>query len=789
MVNFMGFTNCSERKIDFLQDLEKSNNFHLQKLANIIKNEKTIKLKFNQSNVDRSIYLIMVKCHIDFILIRLARKYGFPRGFPILWIPGKKIQTFGFYPKFDNDTRQSSDDYKEFNNVIKVEFFKKWSGFLGQIIPIYHNNTMYWTFCSKNCVDGNMEVIKDGYRIFSDYISKTLLNKILNEQLHICAEMMSFNDQTHGSKVENEFPVVTAIGYGIIADLESKSSSNCEKMVNFLNHKDMVCKAIELGLPVSDAIIVHKDCQQFLKDLSCCRDIIMDDKFEQFLSKYYDSISIISGNIKHKEILGNILEGLVLFLHDSSGKVNVKKYKFPAYTIRTMLLRPIIKNNHKYLIPSTEEKIKYYISSWTVSEEGKIYWSDFARICFVLLSKNPVNHENVGLHIQIADQVLDLFQDENPILSKLLDEYHQNKDIYDATICLFIGPIASGKTTATKQFASFLGDDAEIIDGDILDLDENNVKKLKGERNDYTIWTIVNAILNGKIPLVSQGGGVFFQGKKLKFIMKQRVQEILGIEVKIHVFFPDNVSTVKEFTGNLNEIYRNNDLVKQGIFERMNRYEVSEGKEGWVLPSNFINKKNSLMKSKDNFAEQIANISLKNLKFALEIEKKADQVYSFPRITPDNIGLEMNFDTVVNPEIPKNIPKEIKLCQLRLLVKCYDEEFRHITVEYNMDRKNFSKEYMDELLYQAKIAPKEFLLTTLSPKIRFIMVYGLDEIITSKIPHITISSEPHKPMMVNLFAQAIRNKDDNIEVDGINYDLTNIKQEPCECKILKCFGI
>jgi hypothetical protein len=229
--------------------------------------------------------------------------------------------------------------------------------------------------------------------------------------------------------------------------------------------------------------------------------------------------------------------------------------------------------------------------------------------------------------------------------------------------------------------------------------------------------------------------------------------------------------------------------VKQGIFERLNRYEVSGGKEGWALPSNFINQKNSLKKSKDNFANQIANLSFKNLRFALLLQEKADQVYSFPRVSPGNIGIKMNFETVINPVVPITTFKEIKICQLRLLVKCQDEEFRHITVEYNKDRKSFSKEYMDELLYQAQTVPKEFLLTTISSKIRFIMVYGLDEIITSKIPHITISSEPHKPMMVNLFAQALRNKDDIIEVDGIKYDLTNITQEPCECKILKCFGI
>lgn len=33
--------------------------------------------------------------------------------------------------------------------------------------------------------------------------------------MHICAEVMSFNDQTHGAEVINESAIVTAIGHGI----------------------------------------------------------------------------------------------------------------------------------------------------------------------------------------------------------------------------------------------------------------------------------------------------------------------------------------------------------------------------------------------------------------------------------------------------------------------------------------------------------------------------------------------------------------------------------------------
>lgn len=45
----------------------------------------------------------MVTGRVDFILERLGRNHGMPRGFPVLWWPGRRIQIFGFRPKFAND--------------------------------------------------------------------------------------------------------------------------------------------------------------------------------------------------------------------------------------------------------------------------------------------------------------------------------------------------------------------------------------------------------------------------------------------------------------------------------------------------------------------------------------------------------------------------------------------------------------------------------------------------------------------------------------------------------------
>ena len=44
----------------------------------------------------QNIYMVTISCAYDHILITLAKKYDFPRGFPILWIPSQKIKLFGY---------------------------------------------------------------------------------------------------------------------------------------------------------------------------------------------------------------------------------------------------------------------------------------------------------------------------------------------------------------------------------------------------------------------------------------------------------------------------------------------------------------------------------------------------------------------------------------------------------------------------------------------------------------------------------------------------------------------
>jgi len=92
----------TELKEEFLND---PNN---KKLSTLLKNsqfKKGIAVNIHKCSIEGA-YIIMVKGQNDGLLIKLGKGYGFPRGFPIFWVPNVITRYFGFLPKFSNDDRQ-----------------------------------------------------------------------------------------------------------------------------------------------------------------------------------------------------------------------------------------------------------------------------------------------------------------------------------------------------------------------------------------------------------------------------------------------------------------------------------------------------------------------------------------------------------------------------------------------------------------------------------------------------------------------------------------------------------
>ena len=373
--------------------------------------------------------LFMFVSRIDRILIRLAQENNIPRGFPVLWWPGKKIKFFGFRPKFENDKQEEVPLELE---VDGVAWFKKWSGYLGQLLtwvcPI--TGDAYWSTTSKNSGDaGNPESIfvSDCARLFSPYITAKLIYTLDGVGAHICAEMMSKKDQVHGAVVSREDPMITTIGEGCNMNLVHKvvvGGPIGKGYVKYWGFEDTITFCKEYNLPVSSAILaVGQAAKTFVSLIQKHRDEMDDILYEDILTsireQFPDSIKFLEGNRTHREISGLALEGLVVhyikdcgdismedivgMIEDGVGSVN--KLKFPGYTGRTMGIREAYRMDSKYGFSDFRRHIKNWADRWCQTQSGKDYWVDFYTEVWFRLAMDRDIDNVVGGHIRYSDEV------------------------------------------------------------------------------------------------------------------------------------------------------------------------------------------------------------------------------------------------------------------------------------------------------------------------------------------------------------------------------------------------
>lgn len=314
-MEYLDFRNCESTESEKLRARFKADKI-TAKITSILSKNKAVKLNIFKCQLN-DVYLAMAVGMHDTVLIELARKHNFPRGFPMLWIPEKSIRYFGFLPKFSNDDRQSTDNEllkeNEDDELTSIRFFKKWSGFLGQLLAFDIDGKNYWTACSKNSASCDSDFVQDAKRLFFPYVNDKLINVMVSQSLHLCAEMMSKNDQTHGSRVQRECPVITVIG---------KPSTNDKMFIDYLSHTEVVQFCQRFGLPCDNAVTISTlgTVKQFLTQLNEQRDFMDDRKFDYILknltgaNESLPNVIIEQGTINHSDVLGSHLEGVVMHL-------------------------------------------------------------------------------------------------------------------------------------------------------------------------------------------------------------------------------------------------------------------------------------------------------------------------------------------------------------------------------------------------------------------------------------------------------------------------------------------
>lgn len=104
---------------------------------------------------------------------------------------------------------------------------------------------------------------------------------------------------------------------------------------------------------------------------------------------------------------------------------------------------------------------------------------------------------------------------------------------------------------------------------------------LKMERNPYSMWKIIEALMEGKTPVVSAGGGIFFSQKNCQLVLRETIFNVLNINVNLIVLLPTNDSkniTIIDnndlFKRSLHNVYKDSDTVKTAVSILLQNFSI-----------------------------------------------------------------------------------------------------------------------------------------------------------------------------------------------------------------------
>ncbi len=542
-----------------LQEVDVKDNFsvHLNKCHPVLdkiltKNAKSFKIKFFQCALT-NFFLIMVVSHNDHLLNNLGKEHHFPRGFPILWDRTScASELYGFYCKFendkDNDDEDDDNDAKDFRNCISIRMNYKYSGFLGQVFAFKQNGQYYWSVCAKNtaCVrDGEFDFSADAARIIAPKMTLELITFMADNNVFFCGEVMSRGDANHGALVRKETLVVTMVGTSRCAKQTAEEIifKGSDKPFRSERTQDQVFDfALRFNLDVDNVFTIGKNFENFGQELRRQRSQMNLSRFEDFIVKMTKPCNIVTrlGTIKHGDVLGGRLEGVILKLDMPDGKEpKFIKYKFPFYTIVTMLIRNIIMSNVDSRKPENFEIIKQRLVQWYTPsyyahlrlwierwvQVDKDYWFFVgtlivAKIQELMEQYNPAS--GVGFQIFVLDSIASLpeFQFNESIDYKSVSNAfrlwndEESKDLVSLLVHKTI-VIATG--TPNSAFAKKLDQRFVIV----------LTKSIK-----ETITAIVSVFENGQIPVILTELSTFVGGKNhMRMLFGQSILETIHDKV------------------------------------------------------------------------------------------------------------------------------------------------------------------------------------------------------------------------------------------------------------------
>lgn len=751
-------------KILFFKQLADSPNSEFQKLGQLFnkedtlnRNKKSLRLSFARQVGMEGVYLVMVNGYNDPALIRLAKSHGLPRGLPILWIPDKNyFQSAGFYPKFENDKTSNFTS----TNFTKLEFFKKFSGFLGLAICWEFEGVLWWTVCTKKNGSRSSPYIKNATRILSESMTYDLVRFMVDNGYHFCGEVLSFSDQCHGAPVLQEVWVITCIAKG------ARSTDSLGKWCHYLPHAQIVEICHTLGLLCDTAIVIDgsKAVKRFIDDLMAVRDRMTDYVFEDILEKvrlaFPKQVQIFPGTTSHQKVLGSTLEGIVANFFDANCvRCDTLKLKCPVYTTRTWGIRDAISNCSIDTEECFYRHVSYTIPKCRISEEGKDYWTPYIWKCrevylkiqasrffywriyirlywWSMLQGNVSVQYRIRNHILVADYVSRFV----PILPQ--KETVDSSKLPKFTVIVFMGIIGSGKSTLANYLAKKLS--ITHVDGDNLLPGLVDTMATKSERNRLG-WGIISqhilhTIYHGGPAgiIISTGGGAFFSNEKLL----EKTLADLGFSLDLNVIYPAPVDEVC--------IPNNTDDIERHLKDMYNA-EFAKPFFDDAVNGRIMRQEGTWRRLPDTLLSKIYNTSLGNIKFAGAAARQATGIYLVP-IVKDHSSFRPCLPDLKIGLIPASPQKEIISRYVFLLVR-FGDVYGHITMEYSP---RGCVHQVDQFLASVESWKGKLLVGRFysDKKIRFIDFDESSGLFSCA--HVTINSGPFPPVCMRHITEAIK---------------------------------
>ncbi|KAA8492177.1 hypothetical protein FVE85_3615 [Porphyridium purpureum] len=479
----------------------------------------------------------------DASLIKLAHAYGFPRGFCFVSVdePSHVVGSVGFLPKFSNDERQSAIDANSFRHVTRLEFAEKMSGSLGMLAAIEVNHIAYLFFSAKNSCG---KYSREFARLFSEWTRTQsvslpkLWSALFEENLKVCFEVCykSGSFGYHGARYKTEFPVAIAIGNPTPRGETLFAWRTAQEAQAFFVEHNLACGP-RFVIEDKEAIV------PFMLRLNAARDMI-DAVQLMHLIQESKAVRVIPGTIDHVQ-LTTVLEGLVLWIFEDA-KARIVKFKFPNYTIMTMLLRPLLTTEKLDKAPTVlpavslegavlvqvSMAINNFVDRWVVDPSKRDHFRSMAvHILEFVAQMSPETTIDATNYLDLVEPQKQDFQDapKKVKLDKYLGQH--------ANLLLVVGPVGAGKSTLRKWLQKEFG-----LPGQGFDECEENFHP-RSFKNTKLWGTIAYLIACGQTPVIENGGGAFIGDNDAEATFEQALSRHLLEPVRFQpiILIPDEL--------------------------------------------------------------------------------------------------------------------------------------------------------------------------------------------------------------------------------------------------------